>query len=171
MSEVPNPKGTRPTHELKILDMETEDTAQVGVAWARDNGFISIKLNPGVTLSYDNMKGKVLTLFKARTPEEWEAIRTSRQATEPQGPLTRKSGYDGNGGTWKDNHPQYVRKVHFFSATRSQCPQRTMGKPELSDDPSKVTCKKCKEIAQRTGRQATMTPIQPEPPKEPTPAA
>jgi hypothetical protein len=170
MSEIP--KGTRPTHELKLLDMETEDTAQVGVAWARDGGYVSIKLNPGVTLSYDNMKGKVLTLFKARTKEEWEEWLASRQS-QPQG--TPKVGYDGEGGNWKKSHPDYVRKVHFTPATRQQCAQRAMGKPELSDDPSKVTCKRCKELAQRAashGASVTTLPVQmQEPPKEPTPAA
>ncbi len=159
-------KGPRPTHELKLLDIESGDTAVVGVAWAREQGFISVKLNPGVVLSYDNLKGKALTLFKAKTQEEWDAFHAAR--TSPARSPRSRSGYDGNGGTWRENNPAYVRKVHYSQATKQQCPNRDKGRPELSDDPAKVTCRLCKTIAQ--GASVTQLPT-PEPPKDPPPAA
>ena len=52
-------KKSKPTHELKIKDVETGDQGLVGVAWFdEDNGWFSIKLNPGTFLTYESLKGK-----------------------------------------------------------------------------------------------------------------
>jgi hypothetical protein len=139
MSEEPK---NRPTHELKLLDVDSGDTSLVGVAWAKENGTISVKLNPGVVLSYDNLKGKYLTLFKTRTKEEWDAFHAERRRQQEQ--PRSAPGYDGNGGNWKKNHPEYVRKVHFTAATKKDCSSRWRGLPQLSDDPAKITCTLCK---------------------------
>ena len=127
MSEENN---NRPTHELKLLDVDTGDTGVVGVAWQRADGHTSIKLNPGVVLSYDNMKGKYLTLFKVKTQAEWDAIHAERdQRRQDQG------------------YPEYVPKIHFNSATRSDCPNRTRARAEqITNDPAKVTCGKCRRV-------------------------
>ena len=123
-------KGPRPSHELKVLDLETNDTARVGVAWERDTGF-SIKLNPGVVLSYDSMKGKILSLFKIRTEEEWKARATVGLPEAPK-PVS-----------FKKQNPDYVRKVHFGPHTARECGSRILGRASVSDDPEKVTCRVC----------------------------
>lgn len=126
-------KGPRPSHELKVLDLETNDTARVGVAWERDTGF-SIKLNPGVVLSYDSMKGKILSLFKIRTEEEWKA----HVHAVPALPVT-----SGSPAKFKKQNPDYVRKVHFGPHTARECGSRVLGRASVSDDPEKVTCRVC----------------------------
>lgn len=64
---------TKPTHELKAKDVETGDYGKIGVGWMNEDGSVSIKLSPCVTVSYDNLKGKVLTLFPILTDAEWAA--------------------------------------------------------------------------------------------------
>jgi hypothetical protein len=123
-------KGPRPTHELKLLDIETGDNGLVGVAWLRKGDFLSIKLNPGVVLSYESLQGKALTLFKVRSQEEWDAIKAAKRQPSFQ----------------KEEYPPYIRKIHLTAATAHQCPNRVKAKAELTDDPSKVTCGKCKKI-------------------------
>ncbi len=150
-------EDNRPTHELKLLDPDSGDTSLVGVAWERE-GRYSIKLNVGVVLSYDSVKGKYLTLFKARTPEEWQAYHNQKRAFhQPSGlPSQKTTGY-------RAQYPDYVRKVHFQNATRSECPNRFMGKPSLSDDPATITCGKCKKVIKR--QPVTELPVGPnEPP-------
>jgi hypothetical protein len=132
-----DPKPNRPTHELKILDIESRDTSQVGVAWLRDDDAISIKLNPGVVLSYDTMKGKALTLFRLRTKEEWDAHHASRKQQSDQS---------------RQEYPLYVRKVHYSPFTKKECLNRTLGKPDLTDNPSNVTCGRCKRVLQLQGK-------------------
>lgn len=129
--KVEEKKGLKPTYELKILDQETGDTARIGVAWERESGF-SIKLNPGVVLSYDGMKGKILSLFKIRTEEEWRAFNRSTAASvEP--PPTK----------WRKENPGYVRKVHYGPFTKDECANRALGKAKTTDDPGEVTCRVC----------------------------
>jgi hypothetical protein len=53
--------GSKPDYRLAALHKGTEDTANVGVAWIKDNGRISIKLNAFVHLIGN--KDLVLTLF------------------------------------------------------------------------------------------------------------
>jgi hypothetical protein len=141
-------RDNRPTHELKLLDTDSGDTSVVGVAWAKENGTISVKLNPGVVLSYDNLKGKFLTLFKTRTKEEWDAYHAEKrrkQEAEKDG----KPDYQGV-KTWKEQHPEYIRKTHWRFATSKQCPSIKLGNPDFADDIASVTCGKCKNaIAKR----------------------
>jgi len=138
-----------------LLDKDSQDTAKVGVAWKRDNGSISLRLNIGVVLSYDNMKGKLLTLFPIRTPEEWEAFHAQRKPQQP-----KNNGY-----------PLYVRKVHFAPATRSECPNRAKAKSEITNDPSKVTCRLCREIAYPKDEEIPFTLPTAKTPEEPPPSA
>jgi hypothetical protein len=66
--------GRKPTHELKVKDTETGDTCRVAVAWFNEeDGSFGIKLQPCTVLTYDSMKGKVLTLFPIKTDAEWAA--------------------------------------------------------------------------------------------------
>ena len=127
-------KGPRPTHELKILDQETGDTARIGVAWERDTGF-SIKLNPGVVLSYDGMKGKLLSLFRIRSEEEWRALAKSPPA-RPASPKPTVSQF-------RKENPNYVRKVHYAPFTKDDCVNRALGRAKVSDNPDEVTCRVC----------------------------
>ena len=57
------PKGAKPTHRVCVLDKETSARGEVGVAWERDDGAISIKLNPGTVLSYVDSQHMLITLF------------------------------------------------------------------------------------------------------------
>jgi hypothetical protein len=73
-------KSVKPTHDLKVKDLETEDHGKVGVAWFdEENGWFSIKLSPGVSLTYESMKGKALTLFPKRTEEEWKRFHAEKK--------------------------------------------------------------------------------------------
>lgn len=162
-------KPSRPTHELKLLDTSSGDTAIVGVAWAKENGTISLKLNPGVVLSYDNLKGKYLTLFRTRTEEEWaahHAAKKKREEEDRQNP-SQPEKYP----SWKEKYPDYVRKIHWNYATRRECPNRSMGHPEVSDDAEAVTCGKCKKALQARGKVVPLNPTPEKPPEEPPPAA
>jgi hypothetical protein len=170
----PEPKPSKPTHELKIRDPESDEVAVIGRAWYRsDNGTIAIRLIPGVMLTFDNMKRKQLALFPIK--EEVRPV-----AVAPAAPAVSTKPPDMQNPTqWKKEHPEYIRKVHFFFSSRSQCPNRVRGKPEVTEEPSKVTCILCKEVAERMSRQPAGIPstnvipiTQPAaPPKEPTPAA
>lgn len=143
----------RPTHELKLLDTDTGDTGVVGVAWLRTDGHVSIKLNPGVVLSYDDLKGKYLTLFRVKTQAEWDAIRTER-----------------SGRRQDQGYPEYVPKIHFHSATRSDCPNRVRVRlNQVTDDPAKVTCAKCRRAI--PGAPAPVVPLPIPPSPEDPPAA
>jgi hypothetical protein len=82
---------TMPTFRLKVKDQDTGATAEVGAGWLNDDGTINVKLNPCVVLSYDNLKGKYLTLFvvgsQAKNPtsaarKAVEQIRAARAAAE-----------------------------------------------------------------------------------------
>lgn len=68
--------GVRPQWRLAALDKETEDTSHVGVAWNKDNGSISIKLNAFVHLIGN--KNLVLTLFPS--DDERSVTSPKRQA-------------------------------------------------------------------------------------------
>lgn len=62
----------QPTHNLGLMDKSTGDRGMLGVAWLQANGEVSIKLNPGVVLSYETMKlhDMTLRLFPRSTPNE-----------------------------------------------------------------------------------------------------
>lgn len=134
-------ESRRPTHEIKILDIDSGDSAQVAVVWYRpEKDYFSIKLNPGVVLSYDNMKGKALTMFRARTPEEAAAARLQAQAAQV---AAQSTPVPATIKTWGANHPEYVRKVHYAPLGKHQCANRHKGKANLTEDTTKVTCRNC----------------------------
>lgn len=54
---------SRPTHRLRIKDNETGATGTIGAGWANGDGSVSVKLDPGCSVTYESLKGKVLTLF------------------------------------------------------------------------------------------------------------
>ena len=83
--------GKRPTHELKVKDTETGDSGKIGVAWANDDGSFSIRLEPCTVISYEAMRGKVMTLFPIKTEKEWEEFRSRKGADR------RKTADDGSG--------------------------------------------------------------------------
>ncbi|MCK5642736.1 MAG: hypothetical protein KAJ19_18145 [Gammaproteobacteria bacterium] len=51
-----------PTHSLGLMDKETGDRGTIGSAWETEHGSFNIKLNPGVVLTYDMLKGNTMTL-------------------------------------------------------------------------------------------------------------
>ena len=55
MSE-PNQKGRKPTHVLVVKQRDGEGRAQVGVGWAEvdEEGVISLRLNPGTVLAWND---------------------------------------------------------------------------------------------------------------------
>ncbi len=55
-------KPTKPSHSLGLMDKETGERGTIGAAWVNDDGCFTIKLNPGVVLSYEQMKGGAMTL-------------------------------------------------------------------------------------------------------------
>ena len=72
----------KPTHDLSVKDNETGDYAKIGVAWLNEDGHISIKLHPCVVISYEGLKGKLLTLFPCKTDKEWAAHQARRNAAK-----------------------------------------------------------------------------------------
>lgn len=52
-----------PTHRLLLKDKDTGDYGEIGAGWQCDDGYIAIKLYPGVLLDYERMGNKLLTLF------------------------------------------------------------------------------------------------------------
>ena len=54
----------RPTFRIKILDKENNKKGTVGAGWLNEDGSITIQLEPGTNISYEESKNKVLTLFK-----------------------------------------------------------------------------------------------------------
>lgn len=85
--------GTKPTHELKVKT-EDGDYATVGVAWLSKEGWISMKLNPCVVLSYETLKDKTLTLFPVKTKEEWAAYHAQKAR---QAEISKKSSGEQSG--------------------------------------------------------------------------
>lgn len=51
----------QPDYVLKVFDKTNQARGVVGAGWSDTNGRISIKLNPGVALSYNN--DLVISLF------------------------------------------------------------------------------------------------------------
>jgi hypothetical protein len=60
---------SKPTHRLRVKDNATGATGTVGAGWANPDGSVSVHLDPGCALSYDTLKGKVLTLFPIERSE------------------------------------------------------------------------------------------------------
>lgn len=52
----PNPKGRKPTHVVVVKEKVGEGRAQVGVGWAEEgeDGVVSIRLNPGTVLAWND---------------------------------------------------------------------------------------------------------------------
>lgn len=69
----------KPTHELVVKDVETGDYGKIGVGWMDDkDGYVSIKLNPCVVVSYESLRDKVLTLFPIKTDKEWASFHAKK---------------------------------------------------------------------------------------------
>lgn len=56
--------GRKPDYRLGAMNKSTDEKANVGAAWANDDGSLSVVLHPFVTLRAD--KNLVLTLFPER---------------------------------------------------------------------------------------------------------
>lgn len=64
----------KPTHIIKVMDRaDKKNVGRVGVAWLNQDGTISITLNVGVTLSWND--GLMITAFK-NDYEDWKANKT-----------------------------------------------------------------------------------------------
>lgn len=60
--------GDTPDYSISLLNKETDQRAYVGVAWLKEEGRISIKLNLGTVLTSD--PNLIITLFPFRSVEE-----------------------------------------------------------------------------------------------------
>ncbi len=60
--------GRKPDYNLHAMDKVTDEKSRVGGAWLNDDGSISVKLNPFVTLA--STTALVLTLFPASEPSK-----------------------------------------------------------------------------------------------------
>ena len=47
-------KPTKPTHRIKVQDKQTNASGVIGSAWLNASGSMSITLNPGVVLSWQD---------------------------------------------------------------------------------------------------------------------
>jgi len=74
--------GKKPTHELCVKDLETQDRGRIGVAWENEDGSFTIKLHPCTSITYDNVKNKALSLFPLRSEAEWAKWQAARAARE-----------------------------------------------------------------------------------------
>jgi len=54
---------SRPTHRLKILDKDAGSKSTVGAGWLNADGSMSIRLEPGCQLNYEDSKNYLMTLF------------------------------------------------------------------------------------------------------------
>jgi hypothetical protein len=73
--------GAKPTHQLKVRDKVTGETAVVGVGWLGEGGdSVFIKLNAHVVLNEVLLRGSTLTLFASDWP-----VNTGRTMSEPDG--------------------------------------------------------------------------------------
>lgn len=54
-------ESTSPSHVLKMLDHDSSFWARVGAGWEKDE-YISIKLNPGVVLDWNNHPTLILVI-------------------------------------------------------------------------------------------------------------
>lgn len=70
--------GKKPTHEISVKDLETQDRGRIGVAWENEDGSFTLKLSPCASLTYDNTKGKSVVLFPIRTEAEWARWRAAK---------------------------------------------------------------------------------------------
>jgi hypothetical protein len=62
-------RPTRPTHVIKVMDRSTgRKGGRVGAAWVNPDGSISIHLDTGVTLSWND--GLMITAFENDRYEE-----------------------------------------------------------------------------------------------------
>ena len=58
-----NFKPKKPSHNLGLMDPETGARGVIGAAWEDSHGGFTIKLNPGVTLTYETLVHMKLRLF------------------------------------------------------------------------------------------------------------
>lgn len=73
-------KGNKPDWRLSGLDKNSEVKGNIGVAWTKPDGSISIKLNPFVMLNGAN-DGLVLTLFP-NNDERWSSTKAAAATAE-----------------------------------------------------------------------------------------
>ena len=113
------------------------------------------------------MKRKVMALF----PVPEVRLPISSPSVPPPVTLPRPI-VQAEPPVWRRNeHPEYVRKIHYTHATRPQCPNRAKGRPQLTDDPAQVTCLLCKDVIRGVKRGTVTQLSKPESPKGPPPAA
>jgi len=65
----------RPTHTIKVKEKEGSAQGEVGRAWLNDDGSLSIQLNPGVVLSWND--GLLITAFPRKSSGEEATERES----------------------------------------------------------------------------------------------
>lgn len=71
--------GMPPTHNLRILNKETDERATVGMGWENGDGSVTIKLNAMAVLSEADLRDFHIRLF----PSDWE-VSTERTLTKPE---------------------------------------------------------------------------------------
>jgi hypothetical protein len=70
-------KPAKPTHRIKAKTKgDTLDTATIGVAWLNENMSMTIRLNVGVTIAWNDEL--VITAFPVGDSEEFEPIKKKK---------------------------------------------------------------------------------------------
>jgi hypothetical protein len=75
--QIKQPKGAKPTHQLKIRDKATGEVSLVGVAWINEKGWFSIKLNAHVVLSEVQLRDSYLSLYPSDFDVSTRNVRTT----------------------------------------------------------------------------------------------
>ena len=81
---------TKPTHTLRIMDKASSHKGSIGVGWENEDGSITISLSPCTMLTYDGLKGKVLTLFPIKA--EYSKYYADTPAPESLGKKIQQAG-------------------------------------------------------------------------------
>jgi hypothetical protein len=90
--------GRKPDFNLSAKPRDGRPGNKVGAGWINDDGSISISLNIGVTLSWND------DLFLGLFPVEGRANRTGRSIHRTP---YEKPAYDGEGGNEPDMEPPF----------------------------------------------------------------
>ena len=85
--------GKKPDWNLSAMDPENICKGKVGAGWSNDDGTISMKLDPFVTLSaMDNLKIKLFP-YEELSREQFEAKRKQRERDSATTPSGAKAGH------------------------------------------------------------------------------
>lgn len=72
-------KPAKPTHRIKAKVKDSLDTASIGVAWLNDNMSMTIRLNVGVSIAWNDEL--VITAFPVGESDEFESVKKKKLPT------------------------------------------------------------------------------------------